>query len=181
MNIINYIYMAALSLLPQSKPAYSTIVYPTRGEGVVVHDGLGIHEERPWYSLPKTDVAPVPVQPQEAHISAAEASDDAGTSVDVVDPTWSSDDSIAPHQPSSFWNSLTGIFDAGGISTFSKSVTGTEIVESPQFLGVNPATGMQMLDTGFDVGGNVFGVDTSSSDFGGSDFMSFDGFGSSDF
>ena len=38
-----------LSMSTCTKGGYSTLVYPTRGQAVLIHDGLGIAEEYPWY------------------------------------------------------------------------------------------------------------------------------------
>lgn len=49
MNIVNNLITAVRSA--QSRPAavYTTIIYPTRGQAVIVHDDLGVAAERFWY------------------------------------------------------------------------------------------------------------------------------------
>lgn len=38
-----------LTITTSTDDRYSTVVYPTRGEAVLIHDGLGIANEYPWY------------------------------------------------------------------------------------------------------------------------------------
>lgn len=37
-----------LTTTSASDDGYSTLVYPTRGQAVLIHDGLGIADEYPW-------------------------------------------------------------------------------------------------------------------------------------
>jgi len=40
------------SIVQPTKPLYTTVVYPTQGKAVVLHDGLNIRSERTWYQYP---------------------------------------------------------------------------------------------------------------------------------
>lgn len=52
MNIVEHIIEAMLSALNRQPEAYTTVVYPTKGKALVLHDGLGISGERSWYEMP---------------------------------------------------------------------------------------------------------------------------------
>ncbi len=52
--IQNIAQLLSLFCKPAST-AYTTIIYPSQGKAVVVHDGLGIRHERPWYQVPWLD------------------------------------------------------------------------------------------------------------------------------
>lgn len=51
MRLLTHIARMLASALHPATHAYSTIVYPVQGKAVVMHDGLGIRRERPWYQL----------------------------------------------------------------------------------------------------------------------------------
>lgn len=53
MNLIHIwrVFFNAFKPLPQ---AYSTIIYPTRGQAIVIRDDLHIRHERPWYQVGET-------------------------------------------------------------------------------------------------------------------------------
>ncbi|MGV8842707.1 MAG: hypothetical protein ACOH2I_05585 [Pseudomonas sp.] len=51
MNAIQHIIETVFSVLVRQPEAYTTVVYPTRGKAVVLHDGLGISAERSWYEM----------------------------------------------------------------------------------------------------------------------------------
>lgn len=59
MNLFMHIIQALLSALKPHPQAYTTIVYPVRGQAVVVHDGLNIRRERPWYQVSESFQAAV--------------------------------------------------------------------------------------------------------------------------
>ena len=40
------------SIVQPTKALYTTVVYPTQGKAVVLHDGLNIRSERTWYQYP---------------------------------------------------------------------------------------------------------------------------------
>lgn len=46
-HLANWLFSA----VQPAKPVYTTIVYPVQGKAVVLHDGLGIRHESPWYQL----------------------------------------------------------------------------------------------------------------------------------
>lgn len=54
MNFLTHLANFLLSAVSPNKRAYTTIVYPVKGKAVVVHDGLGVRNERPWYFLPES-------------------------------------------------------------------------------------------------------------------------------
>lgn len=49
MNAVQHIIETVLSALVRQPEVYTTVVYPTRGKAVVVHDGLDIAPEGAWY------------------------------------------------------------------------------------------------------------------------------------
>ncbi|VVP41511.1 hypothetical protein PS850_04928 [Pseudomonas fluorescens] len=49
MNILNNLITAVRSALSQPAAVYTTVIYPTRGQAVIVHDDLGVAAERSWY------------------------------------------------------------------------------------------------------------------------------------
>ena len=51
MNVFTSLANLAASLVKPAKPAYTTVIYPSKGPAVLLHDGLGIHQERPWYQF----------------------------------------------------------------------------------------------------------------------------------
>jgi hypothetical protein len=51
MNFLTHLANFLLSAVSQNKRAYTTVIYPVKGKAVVVHDGLGVRHERPWYLL----------------------------------------------------------------------------------------------------------------------------------
>ncbi|MGU5200740.1 hypothetical protein RGT51_20820 [Pseudomonas aeruginosa] len=40
------------SIVQPTKPLCTTVVYPTQGKAVMLHDGLNIRSERTWYQYP---------------------------------------------------------------------------------------------------------------------------------
>ncbi|MDX1722250.1 MAG: hypothetical protein R3355_03950 [Pseudomonas sp.] len=59
MNLFMHITQALPSALKPHPQAYTTIVYPVRDQAVVVHDGLNIRRERPWYQVSESIQAAV--------------------------------------------------------------------------------------------------------------------------
>ena len=49
MNIVNNLIAAFWSALSRPAAVYTTVIYPTRGQAVIVHDDLGVAAERSWY------------------------------------------------------------------------------------------------------------------------------------
>jgi hypothetical protein len=49
LNIVNNLITAVRSALSQPAAVYTTVIYPTRGQAVIVHDDLGVAAERSWY------------------------------------------------------------------------------------------------------------------------------------
>jgi len=52
MNLVATIANLMASIVQPTKPLYTTVVYPTQGKAVVLHDGLNIRSERTWYQYP---------------------------------------------------------------------------------------------------------------------------------
>lgn len=137
MNLFTHIANLITSVVRPEKTAFTTVIYPSQGKAVVVHDGLGIRQERRWYQV--------------------DALEDGATSTSfdsiLQDHTnWA--DSFVP----------VGQIQAEDIFSVS-SPTSFEPMETSW---INPANGMPMLDSCFDVMGNEFGTDTMS------DSLSFD-------
>jgi len=55
MKLIQNIAQLLTHFYKPASTAYTTIIYPSQGKAVVVHDGLGIRHERPWYQVPWLD------------------------------------------------------------------------------------------------------------------------------
>ena len=49
MNLLATIANLMASIAQPTKPLYTTVVYPTQGKAVVLHDDLNIRSERTWY------------------------------------------------------------------------------------------------------------------------------------
>lgn len=52
MNLLATISNLMASIVQPTKPLYTTVVYPSQGKAVVLHDGLNICSERMWYQHP---------------------------------------------------------------------------------------------------------------------------------
>ncbi|WP_312514091.1 hypothetical protein [Stutzerimonas nitrititolerans] len=121
---------------PGKSPAYTTLIYPTHGKPVVVHDGLGVRHERTCYQYPDSLIEDgVETITSFGHYPA---------------------DDVAWVEPLAL--------QAGDFL----SSTATSCFEFMEANRINPANGMPMMDSGFDVMGNPYGMDTAS------DSLSFD-------
>lgn len=98
MNIVNNLITAVWSALSRPAAVYTTVIYPTRGQAVIVHDDLGVAAERSWYedarvmstaSLPNT-AAFYTVQVHLTSIESIAMADCAGESMgmelDAINP-----------------------------------------------------------------------------------------------
>lgn len=54
MNLLATIANLMASIVQPTNPLYTTVVYPTQGKAVVLHDGLNIRSERTWYQYPNS-------------------------------------------------------------------------------------------------------------------------------
>lgn len=52
MNLLATISNLMASIAQPKKPLYTTVIYPSQGKAVVLHDGLNICSERTWYQHP---------------------------------------------------------------------------------------------------------------------------------
>jgi hypothetical protein len=52
MDLLATIANLMASIVQPTKPLYTTVVYPTLGKAVVLHDGLNIRSERTWHQYP---------------------------------------------------------------------------------------------------------------------------------
>jgi len=130
--IPNLAQLLTLFLRPANS-AYTAIIYPSQGKAVVVHDGLGIRHERPWYQID----------------SLADEGMDTSRAFDSM-----------LHDHTGWDHSFDPVHS---IQTEEiSSVFSTLNFESMETFWVNPANGMPMLDSCFDVMGNAFGTDTLS-------------------
>lgn len=160
-------FLAAMDVPADS--AYSTVVYPTRGVPVLVHDGLGIAQERPWYQLPATELQQdqldsLDIQPIDddliERLSQLEDGDSGFSFTDAFGDLVSSiTDSVsslgavpidrAPQFPARSAVSGLSIFDSIDNGLFTSGY---------ETSSVNPANGLPMLDSCIDVAGNPFGM-----------------------
>jgi len=51
MNLFTHIANLITFVVQPKKTAYTTVIYPSQGKPVVVHDGLGIRQKRWWYQV----------------------------------------------------------------------------------------------------------------------------------
>src|SRR5690554_1596714 len=152
--------------------AYTTVIYPTRGVPVVVHDGLGIAQARPWYLLPVVEPEEVgqesfDMQPVDDDLTGRRAqcggrdagfgfvgglndlvSTATGFSSNIGDPL------IDVDSPFSMGHSASGFAPFEELGSFNDG----GFPDSYVSLGVNPASGLPMMDSSFDVAGNPFGM-----------------------
>lgn len=133
MNLFTHIANLITSVVRPDKAAFTTVIYPSQGKAVVVHDGLGIRQERWWYQVDSQreedmDTSTFFNLMQQDHTNWAD-------SFDPVDQIQAED-----------------IFSVSSPTNFEPMETSW----------INPANGMPMLDSCFDVMGNAFGTDTMS-------------------
>lgn len=136
MKLIQNIAQLLTLFYKPASTAYTTLIYPSQGKVVVVHDGLGIRHERPWYQAPSLDE-------------------------DVDTKTF---DSLL-HDHTGWTDSFDTVHP---VQTEEISSIFSSPFEPMETCWVNPANGMPMLDSCFDVMGNAFGTDMLS------DSLSFD-------
>lgn len=131
MNLFTHIANLITSVVRPEKAAFTTVIYPSQGKAVVVHDGLGIRQERWWYQVDSLEDG------------------DTSTSFDSI---------LQDH--TNWADSFDPVGQTQAEDTFSAfSSTHFEPMET---FWPNPANGMPMLDSCFDVMGNAFGTDTMS-------------------
>lgn len=135
MSLFSELVALFASVFQPTKPVYTTIIYPSQGKPVVVHDGLSIRHERRWQMAESLLVEEIP------SFSFSSLQND---------PT-SQTEPVELFQAESFSSDLLA-------SSFQPMDT----------MWVNPANGMPMMDTCFDVMGNAYGMDMMS------DIASFD-------
>jgi len=128
MNLFTHIANLITSVVRPEKAAFTTVIYPSQGKAVVVHDGLGIRQERWWYQVD----------------SQREEDMDTSTSFNLM------------QQDHTVWADPVGQIQAEDISSAFSSTH----FEPMETFWLNPANGMPMLDSCFDVMGNAFGTDT---------------------
>lgn len=157
------------TLIAPAEPAYTTIIYPAGGMPVIVHDGLGIARERPWYQvlvIDQEDALSSPLDIQAIgdgfaeRLSLLEGPDAGCGFLDDMD------DLMVP---------VTMDFATGEdeyLAEFaSLADTGSSIESCSPFEGdtdcftgstdpfdINPASGLPMIDSSIDVGGNLYGM-----------------------
>lgn len=137
MNLFTHIANLITSVVRSEKTAFTTVIYPSQGKAIVVHDGLGIRQERWWYQVDS-------VEDGKTNTSFESTLQDHTNLADSFGP-------------------VGQIHAKDNFSAFSS--THCEPLETFWF---NPANGMPMLDSCFDVMGNAFGTDTMT------DSLSFD-------
>lgn len=130
MNLFTHIANLITSVVRPEKAAFTTVIYPSQGKAVVVHDGLGIRQERWWYQVD----------------SQREEDMDTSTSFNLM------------QQDHTVW---ADSFDPVGQTQAEDTFSSTHF-EPMETFWPNPANGMPMLDSCFDVMGNAFGTDTMS-------------------
>ncbi|BFN25349.1 hypothetical protein PSCT_00878 [Pseudomonas sp. SCT] len=147
MNLFTHIANLITSVVRPEKTAFTTVIYPSQGKAVVVHDGLRIRHENRWHRFDSL------LEEDEPSTSFSTLHDNHTSQAEPVEP-------VEPFQADSF----TSDFFASSFEPMGAD-------------WVNPANGMPMMDSCFDVMGNAYGMDTMSdslsfdhgmSDFGGS-------------
>ncbi len=167
----------------QPGEGFTTIVLPTRGEGVVLHDGLGIAANRPG-CVPFETYAQEHYPQHAAENIAGESVHEAALGDRGVARAYyasSDDDEFSFSAGTTHDDGVFSAFDNNGLVGGLGMGFDSDIAMSH---GVNPATGLPMISDSVDAGGNVFGTssfDSMGSSFdggfggcsGGSDFSSF--------
>lgn len=129
MNLFTHIANLITFVVRPEKAAFTTVIYPSQGKAVVMHDGLGIRQERRWYQV---------------------------DSLENGDTSTSFDSSLQDH--TNWADSFDPVDQIQAEDIFSiSSPTNFEPMETSW---INPANGMPMLDSCFDVMGNAFGTNT---------------------
>lgn len=134
MSLIANLSSLFAKFVQPAKPAYTTIIYPTRGKAFVLHDGLGIRHEPRWQ------------QSLEPLLQ------------DVADATSPLDSLIADNL---VWSN-SAIHSEVGDSLSNLSAADIYMTDSTKW--VNPANGLPSLDGCIDVMGNLMGMDSTFSD-----------------
>lgn len=129
MKLFSELFNLFVSILPRAKPDYTTIIYPSQGKPVVVHDGLSIRHERRW------QMADLLLEEEAPSFSISSLHNDLTSQTKPVEL----------FQAESFYSDLLA-------SSF----------EPIETMWVNPANGMPMMDSCFDVMGNAYGTDIMS-------------------
>lgn len=136
-----------LTITPSTDDRYSTVVYPTRGEAVLIHDGLGVANEYPWYhrSLTQPGSGSETVMDNAPLLASQHSSYDRGHLLE--------EDELRNLY------SICGIGNAFGMGTemFEDDPSCWDRRFEPDDSGINPAGGLPMLGGGFDVAGNPYG------------------------
>lgn len=157
MSILTHVRHVLTSLIPSADHDYSTVVYPTRGVGLMIHDGLGIADEHPWRHRLIAQSRPDTFEPE--YFKNAEAHPQPQRSLDVC----------GHHQDESF-----DLFTVCGIEDAFSTDNSALFKDDPPLsasrfgadcLGINPGSGLPMLDGCIDVAGNPFGSNSSSEFF----------------
>jgi|LSQX01.3.fsa_nt_gb hypothetical protein len=149
MSILTRIAKTLLANNTQDQ-AYATVVYPTRGQAVIVHDGLGIQQERPWYEAAQEEAQEA--APAETRREAKQTSQRSVKSRTA--PVKAARRNSAEEQDD---------FDLGVLPQPGRLKTGFSLFGSSELIDAsmtdyNPASGMAMLGGGLDAGGNAFGT-----------------------
>lgn len=149
MSILSHVRNAVTSLIPSSDRDFSTVVYPTRGVGIIVYDGLGITHERPWCHRLIT-------QPGSATYEPGVLKDEG----DHAQPQHTLE--VCNHQQEDFdlytFCGIGGAFSANNIGLFEESPTrnSTPHFDDP-LTSLNPGSGLPMANATEDMAGNPFG------------------------
>lgn len=154
------------AMLEPADAAYATIIYPTKDVAVVVHDDLRIAQERPWYCLPVTQQEEARNEPFDIQVVDEELAGRLAL-LDSSDGEYEFFDDLDDLRASSIGTGI-GMLDslAELVSPFdfdnsasNFSLFGSDSnTDTGGFLDINPANGLPMMDSCFDMCGNPYGT-----------------------
>lgn len=165
MSILAHFRHILTSLIQPADQDYSTVVYPTRGVCLMIHDGLGIAGEHPWRHRLITQSEPDAYEPEyfkNAHPQSQRSSDTCDHHLDEDFDLYA------------FCGLGIGL-SADNMTLFKDDTPLGTSQFGADCLGINPGSGLPMLDGCIDVAGIPFGSDGWSSGCGDSFSSGFDG------
>ena len=153
MSILAHLRRALTSLIPSANLDYSTVVYPTQGIGLMIHDGLGIANEQFWRNSLITTSGLDTYEPGAPGNPGAnpQSKSSLGSCGQQLD------------EESDFFDlykfcGIGGVFETG-IGLFEDDPPWSMGWFGADGSSINPASGLPILDGFSDVAGNPFGSD----------------------
>lgn len=157
MSILSRFSNLLTSMIPSADQNYSTIVYPIRGVGIILHDDLGIADERP--SFHQIITPPESATHEPGVFTVMEAYAPPQDSLEACDLQQED------VQPFDLYHvcGIGGALGDDNIGLFKNGPLLSTRCFGGDSMDINPGSGLPMLDGCIDVAGNPFGCDNSSS------------------